>query len=928
MSADDTGDDCGCCAGTAVDTPAAKANQPGLPAVAYRVGTYAGFRATLLSRLSSTDFPALAALTTRDEDDWTIALTDAFACVADVLTFYQERIANEAWLRTATARRSVLELARLIGYRLAPGVAASTAFAFTLETSPGQRAFAARPVTIPVATRVQSVPDADQSPQNFETTTAITARVEWNAMAAQTGETIVIAPGLTELYIAGTGNSIQQGDAILIVGRERMQDVNSDRWDVRWIDAVEPDTARGVTRLTWSNGLGSPWSSPTNQGIHVYVFRQRATLFGSSAADPKLLHGITNYDPSPDLTGDDWTNKSIHAATLRIDLDAPYPKVVRHGWVALAGGSGGTPPTGYIELYGITGVTQTAVVRYAMSGKVARLTVDSAENLDPTIFGLRTTFALAQSDEVKRTKRPLLYPLYGSIFSLGKHEPQLQPGQLIAVSGKLQRVAIPPDATGISFSDGSTPRPDDTYAMLAAPYVQVSASEWQPLAPADLDPGLAPSGTWRWSVADDDGTELTITAPAGSLLLQAALTDDDVVSECGNLVDGADAVQLDIDSTRLTLTTPLANCYDRTTVTVNANVAPATHGETVGEIGGSGDAAQASQRFALKQAPLTYVSSGSDPSGAASTLQARVGDVLWSERPTLYGSGPRDRVYALRQDDSGTTTVEFGDGVEGARLPSAQNNLRFAYRKGLGNHGNLRTGQLSTLLSRPLGVKSVTNPTPASGGQDAETLARARGNAPLRILTLDRAVSAQDYADFARAFAGIDKASATWFSDGRARGIYVTVAGSGGDAIVSGSATQKNLIAALREFGDPLLPLSVQSYGAATFALAATVKVDRAYDATKVRAAVQAALTTAYAFDARDFGQQVTIDEVYAVIQGVAGVVAADIQELYRVDIGPILPQPEPRLIAALPAVQSDGSVSAAELLTLDATPLSLGVMS
>jgi hypothetical protein len=154
-------DDCGCCAGTAIDTPAAKANPPGLPAVAYRVGTYAEFRATLLARLSSTDFPALAALTTRDEDDWTVALTDAFACFADVLTFYQERIANESWLRTATERRSVLELARLIGYQLAPGVAASTVVAFTLESSPGQRALAARPVTIAAGSRVQSVPDAD-----------------------------------------------------------------------------------------------------------------------------------------------------------------------------------------------------------------------------------------------------------------------------------------------------------------------------------------------------------------------------------------------------------------------------------------------------------------------------------------------------------------------------------------------------------------------------------------------------------------------------------------------------------------------------------------------------------------------------------------------------------------------------------------------
>ena len=50
-----------------------------------------------------------------------------------MLTFYQERIANEGYLRTATERRSILELARLIGYRLRPGVSASVFLAFTIE---------------------------------------------------------------------------------------------------------------------------------------------------------------------------------------------------------------------------------------------------------------------------------------------------------------------------------------------------------------------------------------------------------------------------------------------------------------------------------------------------------------------------------------------------------------------------------------------------------------------------------------------------------------------------------------------------------------------------------------------------------------------------------------------------------------------------
>ncbi|MDB5970557.1 MAG: hypothetical protein JWQ90_3007 [Hydrocarboniphaga sp.] len=922
---DSASEDCGCCAGTAIDTPAAKFNAPGLPAVSYRVGRYSEFKTTLQARLSSTDYPALAALTTRSNDDWTIALGDAFACMADVLTFYQERIANESWLRTATERRSVLELARLIGYRLAPGVASSTALAFTLESAPGQRALAAQPVTIPAGTRVQSVPDPEQSPQTFETVAAITARVEWNAMAVQRSAAQSIGLGLTELFIAGTGNSIQPGDAILIVGRERLDDIGSERWDLRWIDAVAIDTARGITRLAWSKGLGKSWSEPSAQGVSVHVFRQRAALFGSTAPAPALLSNVPAGQV--DQNGD-WDNVSVDPKNQQIDLDASYPRIVTGSWVALAGGSGATAPAGYVELYRVNSAVQTSRAAYAMSGRFTRIVVDSDEHLAQ--FGFRETVVLAQNEALRLASRPLLYPVYGSCLALAEREPELQPGQLIALSGKRQRIAIPADTTGITFpGDASrSARAGDSFVMLAAPEVQIAADQWQALDPDALDAAPAPGGSWRWTLADHDGANVTIVAPAGSLLLQAALDDDDTVSESAAIANGADGVVSDRETTTLTLSAPLTNCYERASVAVNANVAPATHGETVSEIGGSGDAAQASQSFTLKQPPLTYVASGSDPSGAVSTLQVRVNNLLWSERATLYGSGAKDRVYALRQDDAGKTTLDFGDGSEGARLPSAQNNLRFSYRKGLGAAGNLRSGQISTLLTRPLGVKAATNPAPASGGQDAETRDRARRNAPLRVLTLDRAVSAQDYADFARAFAGIAKAHALWIDNGRARGVYVTVAGTDGSTLADNGATHNSLVAALRRYGDPLLPLCVQSYGRASFALQATVKIADAADPDLTLAAVATALRAAYAFDARDFGQPVTIDEAYAVIQNVSGVVAADIRQIYRSDAGSIDPQPRPRLIAALPAVHSDGSVNAAELLTLDVAALSLGIMA
>src|SRR5882762_4962852 len=135
--------DCGCCEGISAETPLTVFNRPGLKAIAYRVGTHSHFKETLLARLSGSKEPALRNLTTRDDDDFSIALLDGWATVGDVLTFYQERIANEAYLRTATERRSVLELSNLVGYTLRPGVASTVYLAYTIDDNQVD------PVTIP-----------------------------------------------------------------------------------------------------------------------------------------------------------------------------------------------------------------------------------------------------------------------------------------------------------------------------------------------------------------------------------------------------------------------------------------------------------------------------------------------------------------------------------------------------------------------------------------------------------------------------------------------------------------------------------------------------------------------------------------------------------------------------------------------------------
>ena len=123
-------DTCGCCELPA-GTPIAVFNRPGLDAIVFRAGTYSSFRQSMLQRLAGQH--ALSGLQTRDDDDYAITLLDMWATVADVLTFYEERIANEGYLRTGRLRDSILRMARLLDYQLRPGVAATTLVAFTLD---------------------------------------------------------------------------------------------------------------------------------------------------------------------------------------------------------------------------------------------------------------------------------------------------------------------------------------------------------------------------------------------------------------------------------------------------------------------------------------------------------------------------------------------------------------------------------------------------------------------------------------------------------------------------------------------------------------------------------------------------------------------------------------------------------------------------
>jgi hypothetical protein len=157
-------DTCHCCKPPTGGTPVTINNRPGLSVIAYRVGDFANFRQAMFQAISRS--PELHNLSTRQSDDYAITIIELWAAIADILTFYQERIASEAFLRIAGRRDSVLRMARMIGYELAPGSAAIAFLSFKADKG--------KQVQVPVGLRVQSVPGQDEKPQKYETLEAIT----------------------------------------------------------------------------------------------------------------------------------------------------------------------------------------------------------------------------------------------------------------------------------------------------------------------------------------------------------------------------------------------------------------------------------------------------------------------------------------------------------------------------------------------------------------------------------------------------------------------------------------------------------------------------------------------------------------------------------------------------------------------------------
>jgi hypothetical protein len=218
------------------------------PPIDYLAKDFASFRKALLD-FSTLRYPDWQE---RSEADFGVMFAEALASLADDLSYLQDRVAAEAFLDTATERRSLVRLARLVDYEPLPPTAARTVLHFTVPQGTAQ---------IPAGLRVGAA-SPDGTPIDFETGTGLEDLANypvnhlWNSLVPYWWDDAdrCLLAGATEMWVEGSGLGLVSGQRILIDTTAAFPPDPPLRELVHLVSADEATDAlygQTVTRLVW-----------------------------------------------------------------------------------------------------------------------------------------------------------------------------------------------------------------------------------------------------------------------------------------------------------------------------------------------------------------------------------------------------------------------------------------------------------------------------------------------------------------------------------------------------------------------------------------------------------------------------------------------------------------------------------------------------
>ncbi|MCB0628743.1 MAG: hypothetical protein R2824_25495 [Saprospiraceae bacterium] len=227
----------------------------------------------------------------RAKDDLGIMLLEMWAYICDNLSFYDEVIAQEAYLRTAFRRPSLRRLVDLLGYLPVPAVAARAELAALAD---GRNL-----VKLPVGTAFRSKGFDDEAPQVFELDKEAVIHPltnNWNIEAPHPG--IILKANPQSLLIQPT-TAIGEGSRLLIIDTE-----NAGQNQVATVSVVTPH-------------LGADGKNYTS-----VVFKQALTLSAGTTLDHLKVFAATQRAALYTISGN-----AISSSELEVTLDKQYQQM-------------------------------------------------------------------------------------------------------------------------------------------------------------------------------------------------------------------------------------------------------------------------------------------------------------------------------------------------------------------------------------------------------------------------------------------------------------------------------------------------------------------------------------------------------------------------------------------------------------------------
>lgn len=826
--------------------PAIIENRPALDRISYRIGTYADARRWLLRRID--EDPTFALWTYRGADDPGIALYESAAILIDLLTLYQDAYANEAYLRTATWHESVADLVRLLGYRLKPGVGGIGTFAFEVSgTAP-----VAIPAELPLKVDLTEVPDT----ANFQTSAPAIA-LPWlsrfTLVRPQAPRRIV--QGTDTLVIADArGQTFAEDDRVLVgavSGGDASDPRALDPWEIAIVESVS--TWHGRTVLKLEGGLRKLHGS--HQTLVVCKLGRTFRHFGHDAPAQRIVvqadgttkaHNVSysrtfeeeRFDGGEGAGGFPWLARTEVPLDPAIDdLALGTRLAIQLTFHSLIGWKFGYTPSARLVIGRVLDA-RTVTSRYgALSAPATIAKLDSISGKPPVRVPVRPIAPVRPvvSALPRIAARPLAPTLHGPIV--------VQP-----------------------LRDWADIREIQIDSIVGEPVVV--GGGWQDL-PATRGAQLA---WWGDPQRARDLLHRTIAiVPAGKPAYSAVVVDVEPT-----LTPDLTMITLDRD-------VPYADFADDAGTVVLGNLVEGTEGKQEAEqVLGNGDDRATFQTFEVPKNPLTYLHRAALSPPERPESEIVVGDRIWTYVPSLFGHGPDEEIYVVRQDNEGRSWVQFGDGKTGARLPSGVENVKIRFRTGSGAFGPSKPGADVNPGQRIDAITAISLPGVISGGSAPESAEVARVAAPLRVQSLDRLVSLADIEAETLSISGVERARAAWTVDQGLPLVQVTVLMQP-KRNAELDEVRKILATANRARGPQRFPIQVVAGSFEYVYLDVAVVIDPTFEPAAIDAAAREALGVSDAAgnggkglfgsaSRRSFGDAEYATRVEGVLQNVRGV--------------------------------------------------------